>query len=93
MQTSFIVQAIQSVYQDVLTHEADIEKLDREIGDGDHYINLKRGCQTLQQLCPELAELTAQQALQNRPDQRRHRRPNESRRKRQLPRPVRGTHR
>lgn len=64
MQTSFIVQAIQSVYEDVLTHEPDIEKLDREIGDGDHYINLKRGCQTLQQLCPELAELTAQQALQ-----------------------------
>ena len=64
MQTSFIVQAIQSVYEDVLTHEPDIEKLDREIGDGDHYINLKRGCQTLQQICPELALLTAPQALQ-----------------------------
>ena len=35
MQTSFIVQAIQSVYQDVLTHEADIEKLDKLIQETD----------------------------------------------------------
>lgn len=64
MQTSFIVQAIQAIHQDVLKHEADIEKLDRELGDGDHYINLKRGCQALLNLSDELAQLPIQQALQ-----------------------------
>ena len=47
MDTAFILEAAQAVNQAILAHEADIESLDREIGDGDHFINIKRGCATI----------------------------------------------
>lgn len=64
MQTSFIIQAIQIVHDAVIANESEIEKLDREIGDGDHYINLKRGCQQLLNLQAQIVDLPANQALQ-----------------------------
>lgn len=47
----------------VLAHEADIEGLDREIGDGDHYINMKRGCEAITGIAAELSSLSAADAL------------------------------
>ena len=47
----------------ILAHEADIESLDREIGDGDHYINMKRGCEAITTIAEELASLSAADAL------------------------------
>ena len=47
----------------ILSHEADIECLDREIGDGDHYINMKRGCEAITGLADELNALPATDAL------------------------------
>lgn len=47
----------------ILSHEADIECLDREIGDGDHYINMKRGCEAITGLTDELKALPAADAL------------------------------
>ncbi|MGP1718586.1 MAG: dihydroxyacetone kinase subunit DhaL [Methylophilus sp.] len=47
----------------ILAHEADIESLDREIGDGDHYINMKRGCEAITTIAEELAPLSAADAL------------------------------
>lgn len=47
----------------ILQHEADIEGLDREIGDGDHYINMKRGCEAIVGIAPELEALSAADAL------------------------------
>ena len=47
----------------ILAHEADIEGLDREIGDGDHYINMKRGCEAITNISAELAALPAADAL------------------------------
>lgn len=47
----------------ILSHEADIECLDREIGDGDHYINMKRGCEAIAGLAGELNPLSAADAL------------------------------
>lgn len=47
----------------ILQHEADIEGLDREIGDGDHYINMKRGCEAIVAIAPELEALSAADAL------------------------------
>ncbi len=44
MKTEFIQQCIKGITQAIIDHENDIESLDRAIGDGDHYINLKRGC-------------------------------------------------
>jgi len=47
----------------ILSHEADIECLDREIGDGDHYINMKRGCEAIAGMADELNTLPAADGL------------------------------
>lgn len=47
----------------ILDHEADIECLDREIGDGDHYINMKRGCEAITGLSGEIGDLSVADAL------------------------------
>lgn len=63
MQTAFILKAIAAIYQAILANEAQIESLDREIGDGDHYINMKRGCATIAGMSNELASLSPDIAL------------------------------
>lgn len=47
----------------ILAHEADIECLDREIGDGDHYINMKRGCEAIVGIATEIEPLPTPDAL------------------------------
>lgn len=47
----------------IVSHEADIESLDREIGDGDHYINMKRGCEAIASIATELESYSAADAL------------------------------
>ena len=42
MNKQFIIQCINNVVEEIRYHEDQIESLDRAIGDGDHYINLKR---------------------------------------------------
>jgi len=64
MDTAFILEAAQAVNQAILSHEADIESLDREIGDGDHFINIKRGCATILDMQGELAPLPPDVVLQ-----------------------------
>ncbi len=64
MRTEFILAAITAVNDAVLNSEAELESLDREIGDGDHFINLKRGCATLLAMREELAPLAPADALQ-----------------------------
>ncbi|GAB7562499.1 dihydroxyacetone kinase subunit DhaL [Methylobacillus methanolivorans] len=64
MRTEFILAAITAVNNAVLNSEAELESLDREIGDGDHFINLKRGCATLLAMREELAPLPPADALQ-----------------------------
>ena len=44
MDTEFILRCVKAVQEAIDTHQADIESLDREIGDGDHLINITRGC-------------------------------------------------
>lgn len=61
--SSFIISAAQAIQQTILAHEADLESLDRAIGDGDHYINMKRGATTIVEMQAELAALTPQDAL------------------------------
>ncbi len=65
MQTAFIIQAIQAIHQSILDHESEIESLDRAIGDGDHFINLKRGTSTILSMADELKGLSPDAALQN----------------------------
>lgn len=64
MQTEFILRATEAAHAAILAHEADIESLDREIGDGDHFINLKRGGAAIAALRDELAALPPAAALQ-----------------------------
>lgn len=64
MKTEFILLAAQAVNDAILANEAEIESLDREIGDGDHFINVKRGCATVLAMREELAPLPPDQVLQ-----------------------------
>jgi len=64
MNSSFILSAAAAIQDAILNHESELESLDRAIGDGDHYINMKRGAQTIADMRPELATLTADAALQ-----------------------------
>lgn len=54
MQTAFIILAAEQIQQSLLQHEAEIESLDRAIGDGDHYINIKRASETIATMADEL---------------------------------------
>jgi len=64
MKTDFILSAAEAVNQAILANESEIESLDREIGDGDHFINMKRGCATVVAMHDELAGLAPDAALQ-----------------------------
>ena len=59
----FINSAASAIQQTILAHESELESLDRAIGDGDHYINMKRGAQTIVDMQQELATLTPDAAL------------------------------
>ena len=63
MKTEFILQAAQAVNDAIKAHEAEIESLDREIGDGDHYVNLCRGIGVVLAMREELAPLAPDEAL------------------------------
>jgi dihydroxyacetone kinase-like protein len=56
-----ILACIDAIHQSILSHEKDIEALDREIGDGDHYINIRRGITLIQGMRDELGALPANQ--------------------------------
>lgn len=64
MKTEFILLAAQAVNAAILSHESEIESLDREIGDGDHFINIKRGAAVVTGLQDELVDLSPDVALQ-----------------------------
>ena len=63
MNTLHIVAAISAVQRAILANEAQIESLDRAIGDGDHFINVRRGCEVLVALSPDLKGLPPGLAL------------------------------
>lgn len=63
MQTAFIIQAANAIHQTILESESVLESLDREIGDGDHFINMKRGATTVVTMQDEIAMLAPDAAL------------------------------
>ncbi|HNZ57402.1 MAG TPA: dihydroxyacetone kinase subunit L, partial [Methylophilaceae bacterium] len=63
MKTDFILDAAQAIQRTILANEHTLESLDREIGDGDHYINMKRGASTVVEMQAELASLNPEVAL------------------------------
>jgi dihydroxyacetone kinase-like protein len=54
MNSSVITASIRAVNAAILANESSIESLDRAIGDGDHYINIRRGCDVLTAMCADL---------------------------------------
>ena len=64
MKTSFVLSSAQAIQMAILANESTLESLDRAIGDGDHYINMKRGSQAIVEMQNELATLSADAALQ-----------------------------
>ncbi|HSG93391.1 MAG TPA: dihydroxyacetone kinase subunit DhaL [Methylotenera sp.] len=63
MNSSFIFSAATAIQNAILQHESELESLDRAIGDGDHYINMKRGAQAIVEMQPELVTLSPDAAL------------------------------
>lgn len=63
MNTHDIIAATQAVHAAILASEEQIESLDRAIGDGDHFINVRRGCEAIKALGPELLPLSPAQAF------------------------------
>jgi dihydroxyacetone kinase-like protein len=63
MNSQFILTAATAIQNAILQHESELESLDRAIGDGDHYINMKRGAQAIVEMQPELAALTPDTVL------------------------------
>ncbi|MFM9834524.1 MAG: dihydroxyacetone kinase subunit DhaL [Methylophilaceae bacterium] len=63
LKTCFICEAALAIQTSIIAHEADIESLDRAIGDGDHYINVKRGADMIAQMTNEIEDLTPDEAL------------------------------
>ena len=64
MKTEFILNAAEAIQQAILASESELESLDREIGDGDHFINMKRGSVAIVDMRSELAPLAPDVALQ-----------------------------
>jgi len=63
LKTSFICESAIAIRNDILSHEAEIESLDRAIGDGDHYVNMKRSSEVIAGLVDELKPLSPDEAL------------------------------
>jgi len=63
MKTDFILSAAKAVQRTILANENTLESLDRAIGDGDHYINMKRGANAIVDMQAELAMLSPSEAI------------------------------
>ena len=61
--SSRILSSSLAVHAAIVANEADIESLDRAIGDGDHYINMKRGSEVVAGMYNELLPLPADEVL------------------------------
>ena len=63
MSTQTILAAASAARDAIHAREADIEGLDRAIGDGDHYINIKRGADTVAAMAEELNDKPPSEVL------------------------------
>jgi len=64
MKTTFVLSSALAIHAAIVAHEVDIESLDRAIGDGDHYINMKRGSEVIASMYNELLPLPPDEVLQ-----------------------------
>ena len=52
----FMIAALEQVSRDIIEHEAELNRLDNAIGDGDHGTNMARASRMMLKLLPELRE-------------------------------------
>jgi phosphoenolpyruvate---glycerone phosphotransferase subunit DhaL len=64
MKTERIIGSANAILKAITSNESSIEGLDRAIGDGDHYINIKRASELVAGMAAELAPLSPQQAFE-----------------------------
>lgn len=64
MKTSLIIACANTIYAAIMANESQIESLDRAIGDGDHYVNIKRAAEFVANMANELVPLAPNDALQ-----------------------------
>jgi phosphoenolpyruvate---glycerone phosphotransferase subunit DhaL len=64
MKTEFIVASAKAIAKAIQSNEKSIESLDRAIGDGDHFINVKRGAEVIVDDAEKLANMPPEAALQ-----------------------------
>ena len=63
MQTSFIASASLAIHAAIVANESKIEALDRAIGDGNHYKNIKRGTLAIAESYNTIIALPVDEAL------------------------------
>ena len=63
MSIEHIIRVAEAARQDILAKEEEIEGLDRAIGDGDHFHNIKRGLEAIAGMTAELSDMRPDQAL------------------------------
>jgi phosphoenolpyruvate---glycerone phosphotransferase subunit DhaL len=64
MKTSLILSSALVIHAAIVANETEIESLDRAIGDGDHFINVKRGSEAIAGMYNDLLNLPPDEALQ-----------------------------
>ena len=63
MSINFLISQAKLIQEVIDTHAPEIEKLDQEIGDGDHIFNVQRGIKLVIELEPTIKELPISKAL------------------------------
>ena len=63
MSINFLISQARLIQEVIDAHASEIEKLDQEIGDGDHIFNVQRGIKLVIELEPTIKELPISKAL------------------------------
>ena len=63
MSISFLINRAKEIQSVIDAHASEIEKLDQEIGDGDHIFNVQRGIKLVIELEPTIKDLPMSKAL------------------------------
>ena len=63
MSINFLISRAKLIQEVIDAHASEIEKLDQEIGDGDHIFNVQRGIKLVIELEPTIKELPISKAL------------------------------
>ena len=63
MSVDFLIESAKKIQVVINDNSSEIEKLDQEIGDGDHIFNVQRGIKLVIELEPTIKDLIMSKAL------------------------------